>query len=297
MSSDSLIRRLLASSPKPAALFEKGSAGLWTDPHLSEQMLAAHLDPSTNAASRKPDTVDRSVSWIHEYLCAANPQLAILDLGCGPGLYTERLARLGHPVTGIDFSRRSIDYARAQADSAGLSVRYLHEDYLSGDIGGPYDVILMIYCDFGVFDEAERGTILTKVHDALKPGGCFLFDVFQPSFYRNASDSTSWHAADRGFWRNRPYLCLESSIWYEETRTNLNSYLVLDETDGLTTYRVWDQTYTAEELTGLLRRGGFSAVELYADVTGLPMSKDSVTLCSVGRKPQDGPAAAGSTSS
>ena len=66
----------------------------------------------------------------------ANCPCKILDLGCGPGLYASRLARLGHRVTGIDFSPASIRYARQQAEKAGLSCTYIELDLRSLEYGG-----------------------------------------------------------------------------------------------------------------------------------------------------------------
>ncbi|WP_438434917.1 class I SAM-dependent methyltransferase [Gorillibacterium sp. sgz500922] len=284
MPSSSLIARLLASAKRPA-LFEQGTGALWTEAHLSEQMLAAHLDPGTDAASRRPDTIACTADWIHTKLCEGDSSRSILDLGCGPGLYAESLARLGHPVTGVDFSLRSIEYARSHAEKAGLPVTYLQGDYLTGEIGGPYDVILLIYCDFGVLSPANRETLLARVFAALKPGGLFLLDVFQPAFYEGRPDSSGWHAADSGFWRSRPYLCLESEFWYPETRTHVTSYRVLDEQEGLTTYLNWDQTFTPDELTAELVRSGFSDVRFYGDTAGLALNENSDTLCAVACKP------------
>lgn len=278
-----LPERILAAAAKPAS-FQKGTAQLWTDDHISQQMLLAHLDPNTDAASRKPETIRRSVDWIHNQFCKGNKGLEILDLGCGPGLYTSPLSTLGHSVTGVDFSSRSIEYARKQASSAGLSVRYFNEDYLSFDFTGSYDVIMMIYCDFGVFDEAERNTILRKVFASLKPNGVFLFDVFQPARYQDHEETKSWHAAKGGFWRKSPYLCLESSYWYEAAGTHLNSYIILDDSNRIETYHIWDKTFTPGEISTLLRQYGFCDVDLYSDVTGEPYQERSNTLCAVARK-------------
>lgn len=67
-------------------LYEKSKEPFWEDEHISKSMLKAHLDQNTDRASRKLDTIKETVNWIikkHE-----NPK-RILDLGCGPGLYTK----------------------------------------------------------------------------------------------------------------------------------------------------------------------------------------------------------------
>jgi hypothetical protein len=56
-----LLARLQRQAARPA-LFAPHSAPFWEDPQISRQLLAAHLDPRTDAASRRPDTIDRSVA-------------------------------------------------------------------------------------------------------------------------------------------------------------------------------------------------------------------------------------------
>ncbi len=51
----------------------------------------------------------------------------VLDLGCGPGFYTSRLARLGHACVGVDFSPASVLHARSEAEKAALPCQYHDE--------------------------------------------------------------------------------------------------------------------------------------------------------------------------
>src|SRR4030042_1920824 len=95
---------------QPPAPFTPGEPLFWDDPHISSQMLAFHLDPGIDAASRSPQTIDRSVVWITATL-GLQPGDAVLDLGCGPGLYASRLAGRGVRLPGGDYSRPSIAYA------------------------------------------------------------------------------------------------------------------------------------------------------------------------------------------
>lgn len=75
----------------------------WNEPAFSRRMLDVHLDQAHDLASRRFEVVDRHLAWIHQALLGERPT-RILDLTCGPGLYTSRLARLGHRCVGVDSS-------------------------------------------------------------------------------------------------------------------------------------------------------------------------------------------------
>jgi len=78
--------------------FKPGEARFWDDPHISKSMLEAHLDPDSDAASRKHATINKEV----EHLVSSGwlkPGDRVLDLGCGPGLYASRLSEKGLRLT------------------------------------------------------------------------------------------------------------------------------------------------------------------------------------------------------
>src|SRR6185369_15885258 len=92
------------------------------------------------------------------------PHLKILDLGCGPGLYAEKLSKYGHEVTGIDFSSSSIDYARSTTQKNNSSIEYLCQNYLNLEYKDKFDLVILIYLDFCVLKPQERKTFLDGVH-------------------------------------------------------------------------------------------------------------------------------------
>jgi len=166
------INELLKLSKKPK-LFERSEYLFWDDPHISKKMLEAHLNPEWDAASRKISTIDKSVKWLNKEVFLNN-ELKVLDLGCGPGLYTSRLAELGYSVTGIDYSKRSINYANKNAAENELDIKYIYQNYLTIDFESEFDVIMLIFCDLGALTNEERDILLAKIYKALKPGGTFI---------------------------------------------------------------------------------------------------------------------------
>ena len=92
------------SNPEP---WSEGDNIPWNDPGFSQRMLKEHLSQDHDAASRKFERIGQHVHWIHHNALDGKPG-KLLDLGCGPGLYANRLAKLGHECIGIDFSPASI---------------------------------------------------------------------------------------------------------------------------------------------------------------------------------------------
>ena len=104
---------LINRQPSPVPWAE-GDNIPWDEPGFSKRMLREHLRQDHDAASRRSEKIDQHVAWIHDEVLSGH-NTKILDLGCGPGLYSSRLAKLGHDCTGIDFSPASITYAQEQA--------------------------------------------------------------------------------------------------------------------------------------------------------------------------------------
>jgi len=62
---------------------------LWTDSYIASNMLQAHLDLDHDAASRNRLSIEKTVNWIHREIKGNS---TLIDLGCDPGLYAEKLA-------------------------------------------------------------------------------------------------------------------------------------------------------------------------------------------------------------
>ncbi len=274
-----LYSELFSLMQKPA-LYEPSSAPFWNDQHISKGMLAAHLNAGWDAASRKHSFIDRSARWISEIAPPLEfPKL--LDLGCGPGLYTERFAALGYDVTGIDFSERSISYAKEQSALSKSSVTYFCKDYLSIDYISAFDVITIIYCDYGALSRTARIQFLANVYRALRPGGKLILDAFTLKYFERETESTSYeYCEDGGFWSELPHLVLNATYRYPSENTILRRHIVLTDS-AAEHYNIFECRYSIESLSSEISAAGFSGLEFFSDVAGKPYSKKSDTICGI----------------
>jgi cyclopropane fatty-acyl-phospholipid synthase-like methyltransferase len=257
------------------APFTPHDAPFWNDPYIGSQMLAAHLDATTDAASRRPATIVASVDYLGKAL-KLEPGARLLDLGCGPGLYATQFAERRIVVTGIDLSPVSIAYARAQAKENELAIDYRLGDYSTADLDGPYDVAVLIYLDFGVLPDSSRDRLLEAVHKSLRRGGTFAFDVKTPRRRRVVDGHIDVTRLDGGFWRPGPHLLIET-IYRYDGHLDLDQHTVVDAR-GMTTYRVWDRAYSRASLERTLAQHGFSLTSAWMDLTGTPWSSQSPTI-------------------
>jgi SAM-dependent methyltransferase len=260
-------------------LYAPNTNKFWDDEHISKGMLEAHLNPNWDAATRKPEFLDKSVNWISKIAPSSKYKL-LLDLGCGPGLYAERFSSVGYSVTGVDFSKRSIAYAKEQALLNKSNIEYHHQNYLTIDYIEKFDVITLIYCDYPALSITDRLILLRKVYQALKPNGKFIFDVFTPLMRKD--ESRSWYYCEEGgFLSEKPHICLDSVYQYDdEDKTELRQSIVITK-ETIDCYNIWDHFFTKEALLSEIQTAGFNAVEFYGDIAGKEFSDTGETICGV----------------
>lgn len=261
-------------------LYESTNIPFWDDEHISKYMLEAHLNPDVDSASRSHEQIIKSVKWIRNL---SDDKTELLDLGCGPGIYAELFDDAGFNVTGIDFSKRSVEYAKDSAQTNGKNISYLYQDYLSIDYKEKFDVVTLIYCDFGVIPTDDRRVLLGKIFASLNPGGIFIVDAFTPKQYENFKEDKIVSEEREGFWSSRPYRCTQKDIRCEDYHF-LEQYNIETEDGDKKTYNIWNHAFTKDELGNDLCTAGFSDVKFYNDVTGVPYSEKNNTICAVARK-------------
>jgi SAM-dependent methyltransferase len=260
----------------------------WNDPDFSRRMLDEHLSQEHDAASRRFEIVDRHVMWIHDQVLKGNPT-RILDLGCGPGLYTNRLARLGHRCVGVDYSPASVAYARAEAEEAGLECAYIQQDIRTADYGDEYGLVMLIFGEFNVFRPEEARGILEKACRALVPNGFLLLEphTFE-AVVKIGEQPSSWYSTQKGLFSDEPHLCLQENFWDTEVNVAIQRYYIIDAAAGeVARHSASTQAYTNDQYGSLLAECGFGEVVFSPSLGGSAGSPEGDLMGVLSQKDED----------
>ncbi len=257
----------------------------WDDPAFSERMLREHLDQSHDLASRRAERIDALVAYLHERLLGGRPS-RVLDLCCGPGLYTTRLARLGHTCVGVDFAPASIRYANEQAALAGLDCAHHLGDVRQAAPGDGFDAVLMIYGEFDVFTRDDAKRILQQAHAALKPGGRLAIEAHRYDTVQRIGEARpAWSAHECGLFADRPHLVLHEAAWDEAAQAAAERWYVIDSASAeVHTLDSTTQAYTPEQYRAMFTEAGFVD---YRQPNGLAADADEHFALLIATRPGD----------
>ena len=247
---------------------------LWTDEYTSKKMLEFHLNELIDVSSRNIEFISRSVDWISSHF-DLDKSKSICDFGCGPGLYTTRFAEIGSQVTGIDFSKRSIDYANIVAVEKGLDINYIHQNYFNFGSTKKFDLITMIMCDYCALSPVQRKKLLQKFYNFLKPDGSVLLDVYSLNSFdqRNEHSFYERNLLD-GFWSSENYYGFLNTFKYKTEKVILDKYTIVDKNRIRVVYN-WLQYFSPEILSLEFEGNNFTIESIYSDVTGSELDSGS----------------------
>lgn len=241
-------------------LYERGTANIWTDPHIRQQLVKAHLDPDTEAASRNPTAVRETVEWVVRGTAESGK---LIDLGCGPGLYAEAYAVKSWNVCGVDINAASLEHARNSAARKGLSIRYREASYLESFTDETFDIGTCIYCDFGALVPQQQTRFLENARRLIVPGGYLVLDVFGPGISQTKTEAKTWTRNDEpGFWSNRPCYVLTEIAHFPDERVWGHKYIVITDDRETQSFVIWDHYFTEPEITTILEQSGFVVEEI-----------------------------------
>lgn len=239
----------LLNRPWPPEPWSEGGKIPWNEPSFSERMLHEHLTQAHDLASRRSEYIDKAVAWIHEDLLGGRPS-RILDLGCGPGLFLQRLGKRGHQCMGIDFGPASVRHAREITQ--GLPVEVIEGDIRTTPFGEGYDLAMFVFGELSVFPEADARDILQRMR---KCASKLVVEV-QTAEVLLESDCPGrrWDVNEKGLFSDRPHMLLTETHFDEKAMAVTTRFIVIDLATGETSMvSQSDRVYADDEWVDLLK--------------------------------------------
>ena len=221
-----------------------------------------------------------------EYLAAILREYGIedglvLDLGCGTGSMTEKMAAKGYDMIGVDNSGEMLEIAMEKKEKSGWDILYLMQDMREFELYGTVRGVISA-CDSVnyITDEKELEQVFRLVNNYLDPKGIFIFNTEYK--YREVLGNQTI-AEDRDdcsfIWEN---------YYYEDQQ--MNEYeLTLFIKEEKELYRKYQElhlqrAYTLDVMKDLIAWAGLEYVTAYDAYTMDPPHEKSERICVVARE-------------
>ena len=259
--------------------FQLGTLTLWSDDYIADNVLKKHLDETIDSGSRKRVTMDASILWITEH-CAADAD--ILDIGCGPGLYGNRLGTMIRTYVGLDISPYQIAYAKSH-NTSSHNTCYQVCDFRKWRLQSQqkYDMVLLLYAIYSFYPIEDRVGLLRKVKGMLKPDGCVILELFTANHYEGRENCTDWEYIEKnGFWKPSPYLELNAFTRYRNDLVLIQAGVV---DDTIEIWNSWIELFSISKIERELQLAGFSKFSYYGSCTGEKYMSTSDVLCVIAK--------------
>jgi len=198
----------------------------------------------------------------------------VLELACGTGRVYLELLRAGVDADGFDLSAESLDRLRERAADAGLEPSVWRDDMADFAVEREYALAI---CPFNAIQHLrsieDQLTCFRQVHDALAPGGKFVFEVFVPGFDVICETYGEWETNEVEF-RGEPHELLTRSRITDEVEQEFAVENELHDSEDEVVFR--DKHRLAmlpkREVELLARLSPFDEWAVAGDYDGSPIS-------------------------
>ena len=208
----------------------------------------------------------------------------LLDLACGTGSVSVRLAAKGYEVIGVDLSPEMLSEAQNKAYTTGQSILFLCQDMTALDLYGTVDAAVCTLdglCHLP--DEDSLSATLQKVSLFMNPGGVFLFDV--NSVYKHRAvlgNNTFVYDTDEVYcvWQNTLLsdgVTVQMDLDFFEPVSDAGDYVRQSE-------RFTERAYPRETLEAMLKKAGFTVLDVFDGYSEKPAHDTSERLLFAVRK-------------
>ena len=260
----------------PAQSVSNNSSIPWHRKDFSERILKEHLSQEHDMASRNLELIKKQVDWIHTVILKEKNS-KILDLCCGPGLYTNMMAKYGHRCKGIDFSPSAIEYAHITKIELMLDCEYQLSDIRNLDYGKDFDLAMLLYAELNTKTKEEASSILKNMNASLKEGGLALLELFSyDTIEELGSFHPTWSSENESSFSPHPHIILKDYEWVHNAAYSVCRYHIIHSEDQkVEVYTERLQAYSYSQYEELMAKNGFSIV---SKLPSLANEKDNTGL-------------------
>lgn len=190
---------------------------------------------------------------------------SVLDLACGTGVITCRLAAKGYELIGVDISPEMLMEANARAGEYECPVApmFVNQDLRELDMYGTSDAAICSFDGFNYITPEEIADVFRRVSYFVRPGGVFIFDVNTEEKFRKMDGMTYIDEAE-------DFFCAWRTDYYEEERECVYCVDIFRSVGELwerTSEEHVEYTHDPARLKLLLEENGFESVEFYGELS------------------------------
>lgn len=199
----------------------------------------------------------------------------ICELGCGTGIMTEKFAKAGYQMIGLDKSVDMLALARQKQEETKSDILYLNQDMTEMELDKPVNACISV-CDSMnyLLQEEEMSALFERVKKYLTPGGLFIFDLKTVYCYRNVIGNQTWVEQDEEvsyIWEN---------FFYEDQDINEYMLTIFRKQPDTGLYERMEEAhyqraYLPERLKSLLAEAGLTLVDSFDEDMETPIRENS----------------------
>lgn len=182
--------------------------------------------------------------------------MSVLDVPCGFGRIAFLLAQKGMNVTGLEFNKYVLEFAKQKVKDSNLKINYVEEDMRNFSYRNKFDAVICWFGSFGYFSDEDNEKFIKASARSLKKGGRFLIDTHTLETIIPIFQAVSKNRYGKIPLKEERHLDLETS--------RINVKWTLGKESQSSSIRL----YGYKELKELLARNGFGKFKAYGSIKG-----------------------------